>query len=91
MGKALCGIVAVFAQLPVDGSRENTRAGLVSARAKGRIGVRPTVMTPERIEAAVLMWRQNKSIATIAAVLGAGASSVSRALTKVEQDQPAHG
>src|SRR5690606_12150209 len=52
MGKALFGIVAVFAQLRVDTIRENTVLGLEHARRQGRIGGRPTVMTPERIAAA---------------------------------------
>ena len=42
MGRALFGIVAVFAQLRVDAIRENTRAGLALARAAGRVGGRPT-------------------------------------------------
>lgn len=51
MGRALFGIVAVFAQLRVDTSRENTRRGLAAARTQGRVGGRPTVMTPQRIPA----------------------------------------
>lgn len=35
MGRALFGIVAVFAQLRVDTIRENTRLGLEYARAQG--------------------------------------------------------
>nr|NLI49412.1 recombinase family protein [Propionibacterium sp.] len=41
MGKALFGIVAVFAQLRVDTIRENTMRGLAHARAQGRVGGRP--------------------------------------------------
>ena len=37
-GRALFGIVAVFAQLRVDTIRENTRRGLAHARAEGRVG-----------------------------------------------------
>jgi DNA invertase Pin-like site-specific DNA recombinase len=51
MGRALFGIVAVFAQLRVDTIRENTRRGLEHARAQGRVGGRPTVMSPERVGA----------------------------------------
>lgn len=81
MGRALFGIVAVFAQLRVDTIRENTRRGLAHARAQGRVGGRPTVMTPERIEAALTLRKDGQSIARIAKALGVGASSVSRALT----------
>ena len=84
MGRALFGIVAVFAQLRVDTIRDNTRRGLEHARAQGRVGGRPSVMTPERIAAAITMRGEDppRSIAHIAKVLGVGASSVSRALTR---------
>lgn len=81
MGRALFGIVAVFAQLRVDTISENTRRGLDHARAKGRVGGRPTVMTPERIDEAQRMRSEGKTIAEIAGVLGVGNSSVSRALS----------
>ncbi|WP_257493313.1 recombinase family protein [Actinomyces wuliandei] len=77
MGRALFGIVAVFAQLRVDTIRESTRRGLAHARAQGRVGGRPTVMTPERAE--------GRSISHIARVLAVGSSSVSRALAKAAQ------
>ena len=52
MARALFGIVAVFAQLRVDTIRENTRAGLARARSEGRVGGRPTVMTPAKVRQA---------------------------------------
>lgn len=81
MGRALFGIVAVFAQLRVDTISENTRRGLDHARAQGRVGGRPTVMTPERIQEARRMRAEGKTISAIAGVLGVGTSSVSRALS----------
>jgi DNA invertase Pin-like site-specific DNA recombinase len=88
MGRALFGIVAVFAQLRVDTIRDNTRRGLAHARAQGRVGGRPSVMTPERIAAAVKMRDdEGLSIVQIARVLGVGKSSVSRALTKYAETQ----
>ncbi|MGY1844646.1 recombinase family protein [Modestobacter sp. SYSU DS0875] len=85
MGRALFGIVAVFAQLRVDTIRDNTRRGLEHARAEGRVGGRPAVMTPERVEQALQMRAENHSIVHIAKVLGVGKSSVSRALDKAAQ------
>lgn len=82
MGRALFGIVAVFAQLRVDTIRENTRRGLEHARAAGRVGGRPTVMSPERIEAAARMREDGKTLAQIAAVLEVGKSTVHRALAR---------
>ncbi|RLV51399.1 recombinase family protein, partial [Aeromicrobium phragmitis] len=81
MGRALYGIVAVFAQLRVDTIRENTMRGLAHARAEGRVGGRPTVMTPERIEAAKKLRAAGHSYAKIAKALSVGASSVARALS----------
>jgi DNA invertase Pin-like site-specific DNA recombinase len=79
MGEAIVGIMAVLAQLRVATIRENTRRGLAHARAQGRVGGRPTVMTPERVAAAVRMRAEGgDSIATIARMLGVGTSSVSR-------------
>ena len=84
MGRALFGIVAVFAQLRVDTIRENTMRGLAHARAQGRVGGRPTVMTPERIAAAERMRASGDSLAHIAKVLGVGKSSVLRALQRID-------
>lgn len=88
MGRALFGIVAVFAQLRVDTIRENTRRGLEHARAQGRFGGRPTVMTPERVTAAVQMRDAGSSVSAIARALGVGASSVNRALARHDSTDP---
>lgn len=82
MGRALYGIVAVFAQLRVDTIRENTLRGLEYARSQGRVGGRPTVMTPERIAEAERLRTGQRSWASIARVLGVGTSSVRRALVR---------
>lgn len=80
MGRALFGIVAVFAQLRVDTIRHNTRRGLENARAQGRIGGRPTVMTPEKIAALRELHAAGQSPTAIAAALGVGRTTVSRHL-----------
>ncbi len=90
MGRALFGIVAVFAQLRVDTIRENTMRGLQFARSEGRVGGRPSVISPERLAEARRMRAEGRSIAHIAGVLGVGASSVSRALMKLDQDEAVH-
>lgn len=89
MGRSLFGIVAVFAQLRADMIRENTMRGLRFARSEGRVGGRPSVMSPERLAEARRMRAGGRSIAHIANVLGVGASSVSRALAKVDENTPA--
>ncbi len=88
MGRALFGIVAVFAQLRVDTIRDNTRRGLEHARTKGRFGGRPTVMSAERVAAAVQLRATGTSITAIARTLGVGASSVTRALARYDRQRP---
>lgn len=80
MGEAIVGIMAVLAQLRVATIRDNTMRGLAHARAQGRVGGRPTVMTEERLLAAQAMRREGASFATIATALGVSRSTVSRAL-----------
>ncbi len=80
MSRALFGIVAVFAQLRVDTIRDNTQRGLDYARAQGRVGGRPSVMTPERIATARQLRAERHSWESIGRVLVVGASSVRRAL-----------
>ena len=82
MGRALYGIVAVFARLRVDTIRDNTKRGLDYARSQGRVGGRPSVMTPERIATAERMRAEQQSWESIGRVLGVGASSVRRALDR---------
>lgn len=82
MGEAIVGIMAVLAQLRVATIRDNTMRGLAHARAQGRVGGRPSVMTAERIEEAARMRAEGVSIAKIARTFGVGASSVARALAR---------
>lgn len=85
IGQAVVSIMATLAQLRVEQIRENTRRGLAHARAQGRVGGRPTVMTPERVEIARHMRQSTEppmSYEKIARALEVGSSSVKRALLK---------
>ena len=84
MGQAIVGIMAVMAQLRVSTIRENTVRGLEHARSQGRVGGRPTVMTPPRVATATQMRAQGKSLQHIASVLGVSKSSVARALDRAD-------
>ncbi|MBF4463246.1 MULTISPECIES: recombinase family protein [unclassified Rathayibacter] len=86
MGRALFGMVAVFAQLRVDTIRENTMRGLAHAKSQGRVGGRPSKMTPEKITQAQRMRAENRSLDHIAGVLSVGKSTVARALSKADQE-----
>jgi len=87
MGRALFGMVAVFAQLRVDTIRQNTRDGLTRARAEGRIGGRPTVRTPERVSAAQNLHAQGVSLRRIADALDVSPSTVRRMLAPSNSDE----
>ena len=78
LGEAIVGILTVLGQLRVSTVRENTRRGLGQARARGRPGGRPTVMTPEHLDAAKRMRARGASLGRIAAALGAGKTTVAR-------------
>ena len=79
-GELFFHIAAAFAQMQRRQISEKTRAGLAAAKARGRLGGRPTVMGPDRVALAKQMREQGKSFDDIAALLRVGASSVKRAL-----------
>ena len=51
-GKLVFHIFGALAEFERDLIRERTRAGLAAARARGRMGGRPRVLSPERVEMA---------------------------------------
>lgn len=83
-GELFFHICAAFAQMNGRIISERTRAGLASAKARGRLGGRPTVMTPERVAVAQRMRAERATWETIAATLQVGASSVRRALATLD-------
>lgn len=86
MGEAMLKIMATLAHLRVALIRENTKRGVEFARSQGRVGGRPTVMTPERIDMARQMRAAEPPMSydRIASTLGVGRNSVVRALSKAE-------
>lgn len=88
LGEAIVGILTVLGQLRVSTVRENTRRGLGQARARGRPGGRPTVMTPEHLDAAKRMRARGASLGRIAAALGVGKTTVARASNPRPPVQP---
>lgn len=51
-GKLIVSIFGALAEFERSLIRERTMAGLASARARGRVGGRPPVMTPEKVKVA---------------------------------------
>jgi DNA invertase Pin-like site-specific DNA recombinase len=79
-GELFFHICAAFAQMNGRMISDRTRAGLAAAKARGRHGGRPTVMTPERTKLARSMRAEKATWETIATTLQVGVSSVRRAL-----------
>jgi DNA invertase Pin-like site-specific DNA recombinase len=81
-GELVFHIFAAVAQIERRLISERTRAGLAAARARGRAGGRPTVMTADRLIAAQAMRAQGMTLVQIATTLGVGRSSLVRALSQ---------
>ena len=70
-GRAFLQIQAAFAEMERNVIRQRIREGIKAARARGRKGGRPRVMTPEKLRFAQhLMADQTRSIADICGELG---------------------
>lgn len=89
-GELFFHMVAAFAQMQRKQISEKTKAGLAAAAARGRRGGRPSVMTPERVEAARRMRGEGVTVDTIASTLGVGRATINRALARpIQQTQHA--
>jgi DNA invertase Pin-like site-specific DNA recombinase len=80
-GRLVFHVFAALAEFERDLTRERTHAGLAAARARGRKGGRPSVMTPDKLAAAREMYASGEhTVAAIAAVVGVSRASVYRHL-----------
>ena len=71
MGRAFLQIQAAFAEMERNVIRQRVREGIAAARARGRKGGRPRLMTPERLRYAQhLMSDRTRSIPAICRELG---------------------
>jgi len=78
-GKAMFGMLGVFAEFERDMIRERVNAGLDRAKAEGKRLGRPSL--PEEIKAEVLRLRsEGVSVRKVAQKLGIGVSSVQRVM-----------
>lgn len=94
MGRALFGIVAVFAELRVDTIRENTQRGMDHARAQGKPIGRPSKLDADQLaELRRMREEDGASFAYIGKVLGVDKSTASRAYAELfrffDEQQPA--
>ena len=76
MGKAVAGILCIFAQMDRDIIVSNVRAGLDAARARGRVGGRPP-LKKAKVELAMKMYFSKEySIREIMEASGIGRSAI---------------
>ncbi|GAA4839248.1 recombinase family protein [Luteimicrobium xylanilyticum] len=77
-GRFVVHVLGAMAQMEADLIRERTLEGLAAARARGRVGGRPRVMTEEKIAAARSALDDGQPLASVARVLGVSESSIRR-------------
>lgn len=76
-GRLVFGIFATLAEFERDLIHERTMAGLAAARARGRSGGRPRVMTRQKLKAAMaLMADRDNAARDVAAQLGMSVSTL---------------
>lgn len=76
-GRLVFGIFATLAEFERDLIHERTMAGLAAARARGRAGGRPRVMTRQKLKAAMAMMADRDNAARdVASQLGVSLSTL---------------
>jgi len=80
-GRLVFHVFASVAEFEVDLLRARTVAGLAAARSRGRVGGRPSVMTPEKRQVAdELLSRPDATITAVARALGVSRPTLYRHL-----------
>ncbi len=80
-GRFFFNVMGALAQFERELLVERTRAGLAAARARGRVGGRPTVMNATKIEKARKLYAsQDHTVVEIAEMLGVSVATVYRHL-----------
>jgi len=86
MGRAMFGMLAVFAEFEREIIRERTQSGLESARKQGRVGGRPTVTSSVKRKV-VALYRGGEGATDIAKEYGIGRSTVYKILKEEEKEK----
>ena len=82
-GKLIFSIFGALAEFERSLIRERTMAGLASARARGRVGGRPPVMTAEKVKVARQLYdAQELTVEEIALTIGVSRKTVYRHLAE---------
>lgn len=82
-GRLIFHVFAALAEFERDLIRERTNAGLQAARARGRKGGRPPVLTADQVRTAKGMYEQQEmTVAQIGQVLGVSRTTIYRTLQR---------
>jgi putative DNA-invertase from lambdoid prophage Rac len=84
MGRALAGMLAVFAEFERDILRERVKADIDAARAEGRIGGRPRATDPKGEKKIRALFSSGVTKAEIARRLGVSRMTVRRVLKRLQ-------
>jgi len=80
-GKLVFHLFGALAEFERDLIKERTNAGLAAARARGRVGGRPFVLTPDKLAVACQMYdTRTHTIEAIAKVVGVSRATLYRHL-----------
>ncbi|WP_407343357.1 recombinase family protein [Pengzhenrongella phosphoraccumulans] len=80
-GRLVLAIFASLAEFERELIRERTLAGLEAARARGRVGGRPTVMTPIKLRAARALISSGATVTQASAAIDVSRASLYRAFS----------
>jgi DNA invertase Pin-like site-specific DNA recombinase len=84
-GKLVFHVFAALAEFERDLIRERTSAGLAAARARGRHGGRPSVLTGHKLQVAREMYASRQyTVTAIANTLGVSRASIYRHLARID-------
>jgi len=82
-GRLVFHIFGALAEFEREIIRERTKAGLGAARARGRLGGRRSIMTPDKLKVAREMYdSRDHTVAAIAKTLGVSRASIYRHLAR---------
>ncbi|MBG6191673.1 DNA invertase Pin-like site-specific DNA recombinase [Arthrobacter sp. CAN_A212] len=89
-GRLVFHVFAALAEFERDLIRERTHAGLQAARARGRSGGRPALLTKDKLRTARRLYeQQDMTVEQIGKVLGVSRTTIYRALRKAPDTPPA--
>ncbi len=88
-GKFFFHIIGAFSELERDLIRERTRAGLIAAKKRGRVGGQPRAIDPKTFKSALSLYKSNDlSIREICTSLNINSRTLARYLAKYRTDHP---